>query len=45
MKTHYGWDVTEQEDMVPWEYEVYVDLTMDHVKKLQEARRRVERRA
>lgn len=45
MKHHYGWDVEQAEDMVPWEWEVYVDLTMDHVRKIREAREKASRRA
>jgi len=30
---HYKWSVEEQENMTPWEHDVYADMTREHVRK------------
>lgn len=30
---HHKWSLTELEEMIPWEREVYVSLMMDHIAK------------
>lgn len=33
MMQHHKYSLTELDNMVPWEREIYVSLLMDHVKK------------
>lgn len=33
MMQHHGYSLTELENMIPWEREVYVALLIDYVKK------------
>jgi len=33
MMQHHGYSLTELENMLPWEREVYVTLLIEHVKK------------
>lgn len=39
MITHFQWRLTELEEMIPWEREVYVSLLMQH---LEEENRRMQ---
>jgi hypothetical protein len=38
MHTHYDYSIEELEDMIPFELGVYVDLTKEFQKKMEEAR-------
>jgi hypothetical protein len=42
MITHFNWSLTELENMIPWEREVYVSLLLQHLeeehKRTQETR-------
>lgn len=33
MATHYKWSIAEMENMTPWEFDVYVEMTRQHVEK------------
>ena len=39
MAHHYKWSIAEMEDMIPFEFEIYVDMTREHIKKLEESKR------
>lgn len=39
MITHFNWSLTELENMIPWEREVYVSLLLQH---LEEERKRTQ---
>lgn len=36
---HHKYSLAELENMIPWEKYVYIDLLMDHLRKLDEQRR------
>ena len=33
MVQHHNWSLTELENMIPFERQIYVDMLMDHVEK------------
>ena len=33
MMQHYNYSLTELENMIPWEREIYINLLMNHVKE------------
>lgn len=34
MKTHHSYSITELEDMIPFEFQYYLDKTMERLEKL-----------
>ena len=44
MMQHHGYNLTELENMIPWERDIYQGLLMNHLKKEQEEMERVERK-
>ena len=43
MMTHYNYSLTELDNMMPWEREIYVGLLEEHVKKENEKVKQQER--
>ena len=44
MMQHHNYSLTELENMIPWERDIYQGLLMNHLKKEQEEMERVERK-
>ena len=44
MMQHHKYSLTELENMIPWERDIYQGLLMNHLKKAQEEMERVERK-
>lgn len=44
MMQHHGYSLTELDDMVPWEREIYVALLQEHIKKENEKMANMQRR-
>ena len=40
LKQHHQWSITELEEMLPWEREIYVGLLMEHIKEENERMRK-----
>ena len=36
MMQHHNWSLTELEEMIPWEREIYIGLLMQHLKEEKE---------
>ena len=45
MMQHHNYSLTELENMMPWEREIYLGLLMDHIKKENERIEKENRRA
>lgn len=45
MMQHHGYSLTELDDMVPWEREIYIALLQEHIKKENEKMANMQRRA
>jgi hypothetical protein len=41
---HHKYSLTELDDMIPWEREIYIGLLMEFIKKENELRKREERK-
>ena len=41
---HHKYSLTELENMVPWEREIYVDLLLNHLKEEKEKRKERDRK-
>jgi hypothetical protein len=41
---HHNYSLTELENMMPWEREIYIGLLMEFIKKENEERKREERK-
>ena len=44
MMQHHKYSLTELENMIPWEREIYVDLLVAHIKEEKEKQRERERK-
>ena len=42
MMTHYNYSLTELDNMMPWEREIYLTLLSEWIKKEEEARKKEE---
>ena len=40
MMTHWKYSLTELDNMIPWEKEIYVNMLSNHIKEENEKRRR-----
>jgi hypothetical protein len=45
MMQHHGYKLTELEEMIPWEREIYVELLIDYIKKENEKLRLMQQNA
>jgi len=45
MMQHHGYSLTELNDMVPWEREIYVSLLQEHIKEENERRKAEQARS
>lgn len=43
MIQHHGYSLTELDDLIPWEREIYVIMLIDHLKDLEDQRRQQKR--
>jgi hypothetical protein len=41
---HHKYSLTELENMIPWEREIYVDLLLNHIKEEKEKQKEKQRR-
>jgi hypothetical protein len=44
MMQHHGYSLTELDNMMPWEWEIYVSLLQDHIEKENERMKEFNRR-
>jgi hypothetical protein len=44
MMQHHNYSLTELDDMVPWEREIYIALLQEHIKKENEKMANMQRR-
>jgi len=44
MMQHHGYSLTELDNMMPWEREIYVSLLQDHIQKENERMKEFNRR-
>ena len=44
MVQHHNWSLTELENMMPWEREIYVQMLIEHLKEEKERRERERNR-
>jgi hypothetical protein len=44
MMQHHGYSLTELDNMMPWEREIYVSLLQDHIEKENERMKEFNRR-
>ena len=44
MMQHHKYSLTELDNMMPWEREVYIGLLLEHIKEQEEAQKEQERK-
>ena len=44
MMQHHNWSLTELEEMIPWEREIYVSMLVDYVKEENERLKKINNR-